>query len=253
MKYSVNQLAKMANVSVRTIHYYDQIGLLTPSFVKKNGYRYYQEDQLLQLQQILLFKELEFSLDQIRRILDSPNFDQVAALVDQHELLSTKKNRIEKLMHTINQTIDNLRQGTDFSPEGLYESFTKTELELYQQEAQYKWGSTAAYHQSMQRARNWTKQDYIRVEQEAKNIISSIVEHMDEGPESEVVQTQIERFHQHVNQFYDCSYDLLLDLGNMYVDDSRFTNYYDKFKPGLAVFLRDAIFIYYEFHTRNNS
>src|SRR5256885_15216774 len=125
MKYTVNQLGKLAGISIRTLHHYDQIGLLKPSYTKANGYRYYEEKELLKLQQILFFKELEFPLEQIKEILNAPGFDTLTALRDQRKMLQIKKDRIDGLLLTIEKTIKNKEGGKKMKNDDLYGGFSK--------------------------------------------------------------------------------------------------------------------------------
>jgi DNA-binding transcriptional MerR regulator len=240
MKYTVSEISKLAGISVRTLHYYDEIGLLKPSQVGKNGYRYYGEKELIKLQQILFYKELEFSLDQIIKIINSSEFDIGEALNSHKKLLLIKKMRIDKLIKAVDKSIKNLRGGT-MDTSDLYGSFSKDEYDKYKEEAKRRWGHTKAYKQSTERIKNWTKEDFKKMEEEAKNILEQVVINMDKGIESDEVQEQIERYHKHISVYYDCPIEVFRGLGNMYVEDKRFTAYYDKFDPRLAVFMRDAM------------
>lgn len=244
MAYSVQQLAKLANTSVRTLHYYDEIGLLSPSRVSRNGYRDYDEPELLKLQQILFFRELDFSLTDIRRILSSPYFDMAAALVDHRKLIELKKKRLNKLLATIDQTIKKLNHETSMSDEELYDSFGDEEMKGYAEEAKQRWGSTDAYKQSQARVSKMTQAQMMQLKEEGKKHTQALADAMDLGVASPDVQALIKKSHDGVNFFYDCSLEMFRNLGQMYVDDPRFTAYYEKFRPGLAVFMRDAINVY---------
>lgn len=252
MVYTVKQLVEIANISVRTLHYYDEIGLLKPSFVKSNGYRCYTEKELLKLQQILFFKELEFPLGDVVKILHSPDFDRVSALKDQRKLLELKRKRFENLLRTINKTIDSLSEkgGEDMNNDDLFASFDDDELVENMKEAKKRWGNTDAYKQSVQRVKHWTKSDYNRLKEEGNKFTQKLAAAMDKEIPSKEVQELIAQHHKGIEYFYECSYEMYRGLGELYVTDPRFTAYYDKFRPGLAKWLQKAINYYCEEHER---
>lgn len=247
-RYTVHQLATLANISIRTLHYYDEIDLLKPSFTDVNGYRYYEQKELIKLQQILFFRELDFSLGQMKQMFDSPGFDPIIALGDQKKLLAMKRDRLNNLLCTINHTITSMKKTKTMKVRDLYGSFTKKEMEQYKKEARRRWGHTEAYKQSMERTKNWTKKDYDRVKKENEEIIHALIAAMPHGVGSKEVQKVVAQHHQSMNRFYDCSYEIYKNLGKMYVEDARFTAYYDQYRPGLAEFLHKAIDYYCDFY-----
>ncbi len=240
MKYTVHKLAQLAGITVRTLHHYDQIGLLKPSFSGSNGYRYYEEKELLMLQQILFFRELEFSLEQIKQIMQSPNFNSVSVLKEQRKMLEIKRNRIDKLLSTIDARIEG---GESMKNDNLYGGFTKKQMEEYKEEAKKRWGHTDAYKQSVERTKHFTKADYDRIAQEGVALTSQIASLQEKGfaIDSPEVQKMIAQHFNSLRTFYEPSYEMYRGLGQMYVDDPRFTAYYEKFGKGLAVFMRDAM------------
>lgn len=244
MIYTVHQLSKLAHVSIRTLHYYDEINLLKPSFVRPNGYRCYEEKELMKLQQILFFRELDFSLEHIKEIFASPRFNPVEALKDQEKLLTLKKNRLDGLLVTIHNTILSMKKTQQINTHQLYDSFNENDMEKYKEEARQRWGHTEAYKQSITRTKHWTKKDYVRVKEENEKLIQALIVAMPKGIESDEVQKLVALHHQGITKFYDCSYAMYRGLGKMYVEDIRFTKNYDKFKPGLADFLCRAIQYY---------
>jgi DNA-binding transcriptional MerR regulator len=250
MMYTVKQLAKVAGVTVRTLHYYDEIGLLKPSFIKDNGYRYYEEKELLKLQQILFFRELEFPLDDIVQMVNTPEYNTLEALADQRKLLEMKRGRLDGLLYTIDKTMEKLRKGEMMSSNDLFASFTDSQIEQFKGEVKEKWGNTDAYQQSVERTKKWTKNDFERIKEEGQAITFSLSESMDKGVASAEVQGQIERHFQHINQFYDCSYEMYRALGNMYSEDQRFADNYNNVAPHLAEFMRDAIAYYCSQHKK---
>ncbi len=244
MQYTVNELAKLSGVSVRTLHYYDEIGLLKPAVIAVNGYRYYGQKEIVQLQQILFYRELDFSLEDIKKIILSSKFNRVAAFKDQRKLLLLKKERLENIIKTIDTEVQNLEGGENMTNDDMFGSLSDKQLKEHAEEAKRRWGDTEAYKQSVERTKNWTKEDYKRVEKESKELTSSIAKVMKKGTESPEVQTLIEKHYQSINQFYDCPLEMYKNLGEMYITDPRFTAYYEKFAPGLAKFMKDAIAYY---------
>lgn len=252
MTYTVKQLAKLAGISVRTLHYYDETGLLKPSFMKANGYRCYEEKELLTLQQILFFRELEFPLEKIKQIMQSPGFDSLAALSDQQKLLELKKKRIEKLLITIKKTKEFLKGGDSMSNDDKYSAFSDPAYQKYKDEVEQRWGDTQAYKQSMERVGKMTKADLERFKAESEDISRNIAELMTKGfsYDSPEVQKQIDRFYKYLHNFYDPSYKMFKGLGQMYVDDPRFREVYEKRAKGFAEFMRDAMAFYADEHER---
>jgi DNA-binding transcriptional MerR regulator len=260
MIYTINKLAKSAGVTVRTLHFYDEIGLLKPSRKKENSYRTYSEKDMLRLQQILFYRELEFSLEDIRKMLESPDFNALEALRDHKKLLEIKRKRIETLIETIDKTMKSMKSassrlsadkgGDIMNNDDLYTGFSKDKLKEYQEEAKQRWGDTDAYKQSTTRTKNWTKQDYRNAAKQQEEITNTIAGLMDKGIQDHKVQEQIERHYKYISQFYKCSYEMYRNLGKMYVDDKRFTEYYDKREPRLALFMRDAMAYYCYVHEK---
>lgn len=243
MKYTVHQLAALAGITVRTLHHYDQIGLLKPSFSGSNGYRYYEEKELLKLQQILFFRELEFSLEQIKDIMDSPKFDFVTAMKDQKKMLQIKRDRIDALLSTIDKTIQSREGGEVMKNDDLYGGFTKKQMEEYKEEAKQRWGDTDAWKQSEEHTKHWTKTDYDRIAKQGAEWTAKMASLMEKGfaVDSPEIQEMIGQHYNALRTFYEPNYEMYRGLGQMYVDDPRFTAYYEKFGKGLAVFMRDAM------------
>ncbi len=250
MGYTVKQLAKVAGVTVRTLHYYDAIGLLKPSRVKENSYRCYEEKELVKLQQILFFRELEFPLDDIVQLLNTPEYDTLEALADQRTLLEMKRARLDGLLETIDNTMKRLKEGGKMSTDELFTSFTDRQIEQYKEEVKGKWGMTDVYKQSAERTKKWTKENFERIKDEGQAITLALSKVMEKGVAHAEVQAHIERHFQHINQFYDCSYEMYRALGNMYSEDRRFADNYNTIAPHLAEFMRDAIAYYCSQHKK---
>jgi DNA-binding transcriptional MerR regulator len=250
MSYTVKQLAKEAGVTVRTLHYYDEIGLLKPSFLKENGYRCYEEKELVKLQQILFFRELDFALEDIVQIINAPGYKMLDALAEQRTLLEMKRARLDSLLETIERTMKKLKEGRNMSTDELFAAFTESQIKQYKEEVKAKWGRTDAYKQSIARTRQWTKEDFERIKEEGQAITLSLAKLMEKGVAHAEVQAQIERHFQHINQFYDCSYEMYRNLGNMYSEDARFAENYNTVASHLAEFMRDAVAYYCSAHEK---
>ena len=246
MSYTVQQLAKLAGVSVRTLHHYDQIGLLKPARVEKNGYRKYEERELLQLQQILFFRELEFPLEEITRVMTAPGFDLKAALNDQRKLIELKKKRLNGLIKTIDKTISKLNQKNQMKDEELYGSFNKDEMNQYAEEAKQRWGNTEAYKQSQERYAKMSKEDIQKFKEDGEKWCAKMATMMDLDPAGAEVQEMIAGHYNALRVWYEPNLKMYRGLADMYVDDARFTAYYDKHAVGLAKFMREAMHAYCE-------
>ncbi len=253
MNYKIKQVAKITGLSIRALHYYDQIDLLKPNHIKANGYRSYGEKELAKLQQILFFRELAFPLEKIKFILSSKKFNANDALLDQKKLLEIKKQKIEKLLETIDLTIKFQKGGVkNMTNDNKFSAFNDPTYKKYKDEVQKKWGNTDAYKQSIKRIGKMTKAELDSIKDEAKNITNSIADLMKKGfaPDSSDVQDQIELFYKHLHNFYDPNYEMFKGLGKMYIEDRRFTKTYEDIAKGLAKFKSDAMIFYSDNHLK---
>jgi MerR family transcriptional regulator, thiopeptide resistance regulator len=241
MEYTVKQLARLAGVSARALHYYDQIGLLKPGSLGENGYRYYGTAALLRLQQILFFKELEFRLSDIKQILDRPDFDLVRALQAHRLALEQRAQRLNRLAGTIDHTIAQIQGGTEVEPKKLFEEFSEEQQKEYDAEAKRRWGSTDAYKESQKRWGTYTAEDKKRMGEEGEAVYRDMVAAMPLGPASAQAQACVARWRQHLRYFYEPSNEMLLGLADMYNDDPAFAANFQRIDPGLASFMRQAI------------
>ena len=243
MAYTVKQLADLAGVSVRTLHYYDEIGLLTPDAYGENGYRYYDEDALLRLQQILFFRELDFRLDEIKAIIDRPDFDVLRALQTHRVTLEGKAARLTGLLQTVDKTILRLKGELGMSDKELFEGFAEEKQKQYAEEARRRYGS-AEVDDSMKRWGNYSSAQKQQIVAEGEQIRRDLAASMGKGYDNPAVQQIVARWHQHLRYFYEPSVERLRGLGQLYVDDPDFRANYAKLDPKLPEFFRDAITFY---------
>jgi DNA-binding transcriptional MerR regulator len=249
MNYKVKEVADMVGISVRMLHHYDKIGLLKPESTTPAGYRLYNDKDLERLQQILFFKELDFSLQEIKEIMDSPGFDKKKALKSHKNLLLKKKERLEKIINTVNNTIKSIEGEIDMSKKDMFEGFDMTEIERhkekYAKETEEKYGNTDAYKESQKKTSSYDKNDWAIIQKEADEIYRKIGSNMDKSPEDNEVQELVEEWRNHITKYYyNCTPEIFRGLGDMYVYDERFTENIDKYGKGLANFLRDAMNVY---------
>ncbi len=241
--YTVKQLADLAGISVRTLHYYDTIGLFKPSVVGGNGYRYYDDAAVIRLQQVLFFRELGFSLDAITTILDQTDFDVLDALHTHRAALRDKVKRLNDLIRTIDSTILHLTGEMTMSDQQLFAGFTPDEEQRYAQEARERWGAEEV-DASYKRWNSYTQHKKDQILAEGGAIYAELVSHMGEGATSPAVQDLIARWHQHMRYFYEPSVERLRGLGQLYVDHPDFAANFRAMHPDLPEFMRDVITVY---------
>ena len=238
MKMLIKDFAKACGVSVRTLHYYDEIGLLKPSFVDEwTGYRYYDENSLLRMQEIMFYRELDFSLKNISQIISSPYYDKEKALSQQKKLLVLKKERLEKLI----LSIDDAMKG-----KVVMNAFDNSEFEKYKDEAKEKWGNTTAYAEYSEKSKNYGKDKFSSISGEMAEIFGKFNRAMkNSDADSDESQALVKELQDYItNNFYTCTKEILSGLGQMYVYDERFKNNIDKAGEGTAEFVSEAIKIY---------
>ncbi len=240
-KYTISIVAKIAGVTVRTLQYYDKIGLLKPFERKGSGYRYYRKDELYTLQQIMFFKELDFALKKIKRILGDPDFDLESALSHQRKELEKRAARLKILLVTIDKTLIQLNEENEMiTEEELYEGFSKEEVSAWKEEVELKYDPELV-KKSQESIKNMTKADFQKVNAEQELIAKELALLIDKTIDAAEVQELIKRHHSNNERFYKTSAEVYKGLADMYVSDPRFIEFYDKHTPGLAVFLRKAM------------
>jgi MerR family transcriptional regulator, thiopeptide resistance regulator len=240
---TVKKLAQAAGVSPRTLHYYDQIGLLKPSAVGKNGYRHYDEAALLRLQQILFYREMEVDLERIRRILDRPDFDLVSALQEHRAALQQKIQRMQALIRTIDVTILHQMGEIKMTEKSIFTGFSEEQQKAYEDKAAALWGEEPV-RKSAKLWNIYSKEKQERIKKEGGEIYSDIAGRMHEGPESAAVQACLKRWHQHLRYFYEPTPEILRGLGAAYNDHPDFHATFAAIHPDLPAFLKQAITLY---------
>jgi len=249
MEYTVQKLAKLAGISTRAIRYYDEIGLLKPARINSSGYRIYGSKEVDRLQQILFFRELEFPIEKIKEIIDSPDYDEIKALLQHREQLLIKRNQLDMLIQNVEKTIKHKERGVYMTDKEKFEGFKEDLIieneKKYGKEIREKYGDDAV-DASNEKMMNMTKEQYQEFEKLNQMILDTLEEAMETGdPAGELAQKACEMHKKWLSFTWDkYSPEAHAGLAQMYVDDERFSEYYDKRKPGMAKFLRDAIFIY---------
>lgn len=245
--YTVNKLATLAGISVRTLHYYDEVGLLVPTKLQKNGYRQYGQNEFLRLQQILFFRELDFPLEDIKRIMSSPSFDMKQALLDHRNMIELKKKRLGGLIKTIDKTLIQIDKNKPMDEQDLketYDTFGEDTVKKYAEEVKQRWGHTDAYKQSMERYAKLTKADMEKYKKDADIFMKKAAEVSVHGALSPEFQEIIDQHFDALRTWYEPNYEMYRGLAKMYVEDPRFEAYYEKYKPGLAKIFSEAMLHY---------
>ena len=241
---TVGEIARLAGLTVRTLHHYDEIGLLVPGGRSDAGYRLYGPGDVERLQEVLFFRELGFALDEIRTIVGEPGYDRTSALRRQRELLETKTERLFDMLDAIDIALESERMGLPMSSEEMLEVFGGFDPADHEAEVLERWGDTEAYRESAMRTADYTKADWERLGAEANAINQALIELMESGvPASgEEAMDLAERHRTHISRwFYECTSEIHAALGRMYVEDQRFTDNIDRAAPGLARYLSEAI------------
>ncbi len=249
MPYRIKEVADYVGISVRTLHHYDRAGLLKPGSVTASGYRLYTDSELEKLQQIMFFRELGFGLRQIKEILDSPGFDRMQALAAQKILLLEKEKRLEAIIGLVEQTLDAVKGGIAMNKKDMFRAFDMSEIEKHQEhyteETRQKYGHTEAYKESQKKAASYKKEDWAAISARGAEIYQELADLMVLSPADPQVQQAIGAWRQHItDSYYNCTPEIFRGLGDLYVQDERFTASIDKTKPGLARFMSEAMHLY---------
>lgn len=245
----MQKLAKLAGISTRTLRYYDEFGILKPARINSSGYRIYSRTEVDLLQQILFYRELGLSLEQIKEIMNSPAFDGATALREHHVKLLEKRNQLDLLIANVEKTLAQKEGRITMSDQEKFEGFKQKLIEdnekQYGQEIREKYGDNTV-DQTNQKLKGMSEEQYEAVKQLEEEMFETLLQAMEDGDPASVLAQKSAELHREWLSFYWNSYSKEAHAGvaQMYVEDERFTEYYDKRRPGLAEFLRDAVHVY---------
>lgn len=238
---TVGEVAELADVTIRALHHYDALGLLSPSGRSEAGYRLYSYDDLARLQEILIWRQLGFSLAEIRDLLDDPGYDRLDALERQRSMVELEIERLGALAKAVDTAIAAHRNGTRLEETSMFEGFDASE---YEDEARERWGHTEAYQESMRRTQSYGEGDWAEIRRESEQIVRELVSLLRAGQpaDGEAARMVAERHRRHISRwFYPCSPQMHRGLAEMYVADERFRRNYEREAEGLAAYFHDAI------------
>jgi len=241
---SVGEVAKLAGISVRTLHHYDEIGLLVPSERSDAGYRMYSHDDLERLQRILVYRELGFSLERIRELVSDPDSNRREALADQRRRTMDRIGELHALVDLIDRTLASIEEGTEMPPEEMLDVFGDFDPTRYRDEVEERWGETEAYRESARRTRTYTRDDWRRIRDENESLLDRLVDALDRGvhpTDAEAMDLAEEARLAIDRAFYPCSREMHAALAEGYTSDERFRAFYDNHRDGLAAWFADSI------------
>lgn len=241
---TVGAAARLARVTVRTLHHYDEIGLLHPSERSAAGYRRYGASDLERLQLILFYRQLGFGLSDIGRIMRDPKFDRRTALLAQRELLARKAEQTRSMLGAIDVALAAIEKGMTMDRNEMFGAFGDFDPTQYEDEVKERWGQTDAYRESARRTGRYSKDDWKRLRAESEAIEADLASLLASGESatSEAAMDLAERHRLHIDRwFYPCSHEMQVGLAEMYTADDRFRKHYDDRAAGLAQYVHDAI------------
>jgi DNA-binding transcriptional MerR regulator len=242
--YTVGEVAELSGVSVRTLHHYDELGLLSATVRSPAGYRLYSPDDLRRLRQILLYRELDFRLEEIANMLAGPDAGTDHHLRQQHALLRARQDRTAALIAAIENEMEARKMGISLTPEEQLEIFGTDKLDEHAAEAEERWGNTEAWQQSRRKTAAYTKRDWITIKAEADANIEGFAAAIRAGEPSDgtVAMDLAEAHRGHLSRwFYDCGYNMHRGLADLYISDPRYMASYDEIEPGFSRYVHDAI------------
>lgn len=247
MAYTVTKLAKISGISVRTLHWYDEVGLLKPAYYGSNGYRYYEEEQLLILQQILFFKELGFELKQIQRVLRRSDFDKMAALSSHRKVLQKNLERTRQLIKTIDKTIEHLKGAKKMKEQEMYHGFSKEKQAEYEKQIIARFGEEGKLQveESRQKVKNWSKSDWDDSKIEFIAICKELTDLFENNSKanSKEVQNVIQRHYNFLKRFWTPTKESYAEHGQ-FIEESDLKKVYENYHPQLPGFIARAIKVY---------
>jgi len=238
---TVGEVAELAGVTVRALHHYDELGLLSPGGRSEASYRLYSYDDLARLQEILIWRQLGFSLAEIRDLLDDPRYDRLGALERQRSMVEHELERLRALAKAVDAAIEAHRNGTRMEEASMFEGFDPSE---YEDEARARWGHTEAYQESMRRTQGYGEAEWAAIGGESEEIVLELGSLLRAGEPADgaAARALAERHRRHISRwFYPCSPQMHRGLAEMYVADERFKRTYERHAEGLAAYFHDAI------------
>ena len=243
MTYTIKEIADLAGVTTRTLRYYDEIGLLSPAGTGDNGYRYYDQDSLLQLQQILFFRELDVPLKDIQLFMSRPDFNLLDTLEKHRTALQKRAQRLDKLIDTVDQTVATIKGEQIMIAKDYFEGFDESQ---YEEETRERWGDTAQHAESRKKWESYSRDQKDRIKTEGRRLAERMVgQDPNVAPDDADVQTAIGAYYDYINRyFYTCEVGSLRGLADMWVGDPRFASNYERIREGGAAFVREAVNIF---------
>lgn len=248
MAYTVNKLAKLSGVSVRTLHFYDEIGLLKPAYYGDNNYRYYEETELLMLQQILFFRELGFQLTDIQRIISSPDFDKVKVLESHKKILEKNLDQMKILIGTVDKTIAHLRGKEMMKLEEVFHGFNDEKQKLYEDFLVERGVDKELMRESKNKTKDWTKDQWLQYKSDGDKINDDLVQAIKNNlsPSSAEVQNIIKMHYQLISKIWTPTRESYIDLSQLYASHPDFVKFHDDIHPQLLTFFMEAMRIFAE-------
>lgn len=238
---TVGEVARLSGVSVRTLHHYDELGLVVPSARTDAGYRLYDHGDLQRLQEVLALRATGLPLAEVKAVLDDPTHDRLQVLREQAKRLRDEQDRLADLLAVVEDAIAAADRGDRQEEAAMFDG---TDHEQYAEEAEQRWGETEAWKQSRRRTSQFTQADWDRVKAETEAMEEGVAQLLREGVPADDERTApfVAEHRRHIDDnFYDCSEQMQRNLASMYVQDARFTAHYDDREPGLAQYVHDAI------------
>lgn len=248
MAYTVKKLAKLSGISIRTLRFYDEIGLLKPAYYGDNHYRYYEESELLMLQQILFFRELGFQLSDIQKIISSPDFDKIKTLESHRKILEKNIDQTKILIETIDKTISHLRGKATMKLEEIFDGFNAEKQKLYENFLIDNGVSQDVISKTNHKIKNWTKEQGMEIKRVGDKIHADLVVAINNRlePSSPEVQKLIKKHYQYTTYFWTPNRQTYIGLSQLYGSHPDFVKFYEKIHPQLLQYLMAAMKIFAE-------
>ena len=241
--YTVSQLAKLSGVSARALQYYHRIGLLEPTEIGENGYRYYGENKVFELQQIIFFKELDFSLSEIKGIMKKPSFSVEKSLIKQKELIHQKMERLHSIIQLIDKTLKNRKGENEMSGQDYFEEINEAKVKEYTKRAKEAYGEEVV-NQSINQVKREYNNDYAKMQREFEEWLESVKSIMDKGHDSVEAQDLMAQWYEKMKKIFPCDIQIFSSLGMMYKDNEEFAVNFRKVHEQMPEFVCEAIQVF---------